>query len=50
LDILQTYGQMHSDPLVPPGADLVSQFAVNVHTVVARRQTSGALQKFLGYT
>lgn len=40
MNILQTYGQIHRDPLTLPGVDLVGQLAVNVHTVVTSRQTS----------
>jgi hypothetical protein len=42
MNVFQAYGQIHSNPLVPPGADLTSQFAVNVHAVVASGQTSQA--------
>jgi hypothetical protein len=42
MNVFQPYGQIHRDPLTLPGADLAGQFAVNVHPVVASRQTSQA--------
>jgi hypothetical protein len=42
MNVSQTYGQIHSNPLTLPGADLVGQFAVNAHPVVTSRQTSQA--------
>jgi hypothetical protein len=42
MSVSQTYGQIHSNPLTFPGADLAGQLAVNVHAVVASGQTSQA--------
>jgi hypothetical protein len=42
MNVFQTYGQIHRDPLTLPGVDLAGQLVVNVHPVVTSRQTSQA--------